>query len=692
MATRSKRKKKVNSTQVAFTRFMLIVGFFAIWMLGISARLVHLQVTQHEWLKDKAVDQRQDVKKSKLLRGSIYDRDNRALAMSIKVKTLYADTTEIVDVDKAVKALAKVLKLDAPQLTKQLNDSKAMRKRFVPILKKVDEETVQKLNKLLAAEGVRKGDMPQFDGLHWMEDQMRSYPNGAMAAQVIGFSNLDDNGMAGIEQSQNDILHGAVVKKMQERDRLGRIYDETVNEAQAPGDIQLTIGTSYQFKVEQALEDGVKAANAKSGIAIAISPKTGEILALANYPGFDPNAVQESIAGNITNQAIQSVYSPGSVMKLVTYGSGLEKGLFKPDDQIDAGNGTIEIAKHKFTDSHHVGSVSYSQALAHSSNVCAIKTGMRVGKDDFYSMLQKMGFGSRTGVELPAETNGIVRSPERWNGDSLASMSIGYEIGVTALQMATAFATIANDGIKVKPHIIKEIRKADEKPIRIDQPEVSRVVSVETAKNLRTMLRQVVLTGTGKRAQLNGYSSAGKTGTAWKFDAVSKRVDSTKYISSFIGMAPADNPEVVIAVVIDEPKAGARDGGMVAAPVFKTIAEQILPELGVKPDGTQVKELLVAEDIPEATSSTADDKIDLSDKPLAETKKNSVTTEKEKADKKSAVIKPKETVIPKKEKEVKKTPDKKTVNGKRPTGNTTARHKVSNGSSPKIESGKLVET
>ena len=675
MAIRNKRNKKTNSTQVAFTRFMLIVGFFSIWILGISARLVHLQVTQHEWLKEKAVDQRQDVKKSKMLRGTIYDRDNRALAMSIKVKTLYADPTEIVDVEKTAKSLAKTLKLDAPQLIKQLIDSKTARKRFVPIIKKVDEGTVQKLNKLLAADGVKKGDTPQFDGLHWAEDQMRSYPNGSVAAQVIGFSNLEDNGMAGIEQSQNNILHGSDIKKTQERDRLGRIYDETVDGRQGPGDIQLTIGTSYQFKVEQALESGVKAANAKSGMAIAISPKTGEILALANYPGFDPNAVKDAISANITNQAIQNVYSPGSVMKLVTYGSGLEKGYFKPDDPIDAGNGTIEIANHKFTDSHHVGSVSYSQALAHSSNVCAIKTGIRVGKDDFYLMLQKMGFGNRTGIELPAETNGLLRSPDKWNGDSLASMSIGYEIGVTALQMATAFATIANDGIKVKPHIIKEIRKPDEKPVPSKQSENVRVVSTETAQNLRTMLRQVVLTGTGKRAQLNGYTSAGKTGTAWKYNAASKSVDSSKYISSFIGMAPADNPEIVIAVIIDEPKGGARDGGMVAAPVFKAIAEQLLPELGVQSDGTLVKESPVAQDIPESTKSKADDKITADPKKTVTAKSN---------DKKTAVIAPKGTESPKKGKEVKKTTDKKTGTGKKLPGNTTARNKIRNKASTEL--------
>ncbi len=639
---------------------MLIVGVFTIWILGISVRLVHLQVTQHEWLKEKAVDQRQDIKKSKMLRGTIYDRDDRALAMSIKVKTLYADATEIADPIATAKSIAKALKLDANQLTKQLTESKAAKKRFVPLMKKVDEETVQKLNKALAAEGVKKADEPKVDGLHWVEDQMRSYPYGPLAGQIVGFSSAEDTGMAGIEQSQDDVLHGAVIKKMQERDRLGRVYDETIYERERPGDIALTISTSFQFKVEQALEQGVKASNAKSGIAIAMLPKTGEIIAMANYPTFDPNLIKDVAPGQITNHAIQSSYSPGSVMKLVTYGAGLEKNLFTPDDQIDAGNGTITVADHKFTDSHHVGSVSYSQALAHSSNVCAIKTGLRIGKDDFYSMLQKMGFGGKTGIELPAETSGILRAPEKWNGDSLASMSIGYEIGVTPLQMATAFATIANDGIKVKPRIIKEIRPSGEKPVPSNNSENTRVVSVETARNLRTMLRQVVLTGTGKRAQLNGYTAAGKTGTAWKFNSVTKSVDSSKYISSFIGMAPADNPEIVIAVIIDEPKDGARDGGMVAAPVFKNIAEQILPELGIAQDGPALKEGQVAQDIPETTKST-DDKKD----PKAEkTGKGD--------DKKTAATTNKATEPPKKPKEVKKEPEKKQGNGKKISGNTSA--------------------
>jgi len=581
-----KRKRRFDSKQVAFTRFMLIVGLFAIWILGISTRLVYLQVSQHEWLRDKAVDQRQDVKKSKLLRGTIYDRDERPLAMSVRAKTLYADALEITDVERSAKTIAMHLKLGEAEVTKQLNDAKSAKKRFVPLVRKVDEETSQRLNRALATEGIKKADEPYFEGLHWIEDQKRSYPYGTLAAQVIGFSSSDDVGMAGIEQSQEELLHGSVVKKLQERDRLGRIYEETIEERSGPGDIALTIGTTFQHKVEQALEEGVKNAGAKSGIAIAMDPKTGEILALANYPTFDPNIVREAVVGNITNHAVQSVYSPGSVMKVITYGSALEKKFFTPDQMISSGNGTIEVAGHVFKDSHAVGTVTYADAFAQSSNVCAIKTGLRVGKDDFYAMLQKMGFGSRTGIELPAETKGIVRSPERWNGDSLASMSIGYEIGVTALQMTTAFATIANDGIKVKPRIIKEIRASGEKPTPLVALESTRAVSVETARFLRRMMRQVVLAGTGKRAQLNGWTSGGKTGTAWKFNSVSKSIESSKYISSFVGMAPVENPEVVIAVVIDEPRVGARDGGGVAAPIFKQIAEQILPELGVATDGT----------------------------------------------------------------------------------------------------------
>ncbi|MEO6050895.1 MAG: penicillin-binding transpeptidase domain-containing protein, partial [Pyrinomonadaceae bacterium] len=289
-------------------------------------------------------------------------------------------------------------------------------------------------------------------------------------------------------------------------------------------------------------------------------------------------------------------------------------------------------AKHIFSD-HHTGTMSYSEALAHSSNICAIKTGMRVGREDFFAMIGKMGFGSRTGIELPAETGGIVRPVEKWNGDSLASMSIGYEIGVTALQMVSAFATIANNGIRNQPHIIKEIRRSDEQPKIFTQVQQTQVVTAETSLNLRTMLKQVILTGTGRKAQLNGYTAAGKTGTAWKFNEKSKSIDPSKYISSFIGMAPADNPEVVIAVVMDEPKVGARDGGMVSAPVFQEIAQNLLSEMKVPTDAPFKQETLVAKNVPEVVAKDLVDKKTGEGKPMngAKSKISAPPTQKEKS-------------------------------------------------------------
>jgi cell division protein FtsI (penicillin-binding protein 3) len=590
--------------KVLFTRFMLIVAAFLLWIGGISVRLVHLQVNQHEYLSERALSQRLNIKKTKMMRGSIYDRNNSVLAMSVPVKTLYADPTEIEDIDAAAKKVAIAAGLKAQQVASELSEAKEAGKRYLVLAKKLDKDAAEKINKGLFDPDVKKSDEPKLSGFHWEEDQKRSYPYRSLAAQTIGFANGDDEGQAGIERSENDLLEGDVIKIIQERNRLGGVYDETLvdpNQTVPPKDIVLTIDKSIQLITEQALAEGVTNADARAGMAIVLDPATGEILAIANYPTFDPENLKGG-ATNSANNAIQNVYSPGSVFKLVTYSSALEKDLFKPTDMIDAGNGTIEVAGHKFTDSHHVGRVNYAEALAHSSNVCAIKTGLRVGKTDFYSMVKKMGFGSRTGVELPAETAGIVRNPDKWNGDSLASMSIGYEIGVTPLQMATAFATIANDGIKNQPHIIKEIRSSEGNTISITEPNQSQVVSAETARNLRTMLRQVVLTGTGRRAQLDGYTSAGKTGTAWKFDPKTKRVDRGKYMSTFIGFAPVEDPKFLVAVVMDEPKSGARDGGAVSAPVFKEIEQQLLENANVPRDLAPRNQTVAVADIPEVAS------------------------------------------------------------------------------------------
>ncbi len=627
----TKKNKRKNSAQTAFTRFMLIVAFFILWIGGISVRLVHLQINQSEWLRGQALNQRRDQVKSRLLRGTIYDRSDRALAMSVNLKSLYADPAEIDDVEKTAKAVAAVLKVKPTDIIKDLREGKENNRRFVWLARTLNEDTAQKVNNALRDSEIKKYDEPKFIGLHWREEQKRSYPYKSLAAQVIGFSNADDIGQAGIEQSEEDVLRGAVVKGWQDRDRLGRVYDESEIEREPPNDIVLTISNSIQYKVEQALENGVKTANAKSGLAIVIDPKTGEILALANYPTFDPNEFSKYAPETYTNKALQSVYSPGSVFKIITYSGALQENQIKPEGLIDCSKGFIEVGGHRFNDPHATHTMSYSDALAVSSNYAAIKTALGLGKDKFYGYARQFGFGAPTGIELPGEVRGQLRSPETWNGDSLASMAIGYEVGVTALQAATAYAAIANDGVKIKPHIIKEIRQPDGKVVSTTEPEETPVISAENAGNLRQMLRRVVLKGTAKRAQLNGYTSAGKTGTAWKYDPKIRKYNPAKYVSSFIGFAPADNPAVVIAVVMDEPSGGARDGGQVSAPVFREIAEQILPELNVAPDGTIKQEVLTAEDIPTevevAPSSVQEENIP-AEKAKAEQEKVSVVEKK----------------------------------------------------------------
>ncbi len=596
---RPRKAKKKNLKQVAFTRFMFVVAFFVLWMGGISIRLVHLQVTQHEWHKEQSQRGRENVSKTQLLRGTIYDRNQRALAMSVRVKTLFADPKNISDPEGTGIAVAKALGLDARQVIGQIKEAKAANRRFLPLARKLDEDIVLQVNKALDDPDVKKADLPNFAGLHWVDDQKRKYPYETLAAQVIGFSNSEEEGRAGIELSQDKFLKGDVIENLQTRDRLGRVYDETSQKLEEPSDVILTIDAGMQYITDQALERGVVASNAKAGMAVAMNAKTGEILAMSNYPTYNPNTIVESASEHISNKTVQAVYSPGSIFKIVAYGAGLERNLFSPDDEIDSGNGTITVGKRVFRDGHPVGRVSYVKAMARSSNVCAIKTGVRVGKDDFFGMIKKMGFGARTGVELPAETIGLVRAPERWNGDSLASMSIGYEIGVTALQMASAFATIANNGIRVQPHIIKEIRPSNEGARIVTQPQQTQVLTAATAAGLRKMLKEVVVSGTGRRAQLDGYSAAGKTGTAWKVNPKTKAVDASLYVSSFIGMAPAEDPEIVIAVVMDEPKGGARDGGVVSAPVFREIAQQILQSMKIPMDIPRGADATVAEVIPE---------------------------------------------------------------------------------------------
>lgn len=595
---------------------MLIVAFFVLWIGGIGARLVHLQINQHTELRGKALNQRRDTIKDKQLRGTIYDRDDHPLAMSLKVKSLVADPSEIENIEATSKQIAKVLNVKTETILKPLKEGKEKNKRFVFLARKLDDTTVKNINDALETKELKKNDFPKFAGLHWREEQKRTYTQNASLGPVIGFSNTEDVGSAGIEQSQETLLHGAVIKTWRDRDRYGRVYDEEEIEREASKDVVLTISSSIQYKVEKALEKGVKAANAKSGIAIAMNPKTGEILAMANYPSFDPNRYTEFPVENYTNRAVQNMYAPGSVFKIIAFGGALNENLIKADGEINCGSGVIEMnGRDDIVDKHCHQKISYTDALAVSSNYVTVKTAQLLGKEKFFDYSQRFGFGKPTGIEIPAEARGTVRLPA--NADSLSSMSIGYEVNVTALQAISAYAAIANDGIRVAPRLIKEIRQ-DGKVISTTEAETTQVMTAENAKSLRRMLEEVVMNGTAKRAKLNGFTVGGKTGTAWKYNAALKKYDENKYVSSFIGFAPAENPEIVIAVVLDEPQGGARDGGQVSAPVFREIAESILPELGIKPDANIKSETVADEEIPTETEAATAKK---TDKKSVETKK-----------------------------------------------------------------------
>jgi len=602
-----KKNKKNNPVQTVFTRYMLIIALFILWIGAIGARLVYLQINQSDWLREKAQSQRRDIKKSKQLRGTIFDRSERALAMSVTVKSLYADPGEIQDIDATAKEVAKITKQKPKDVLAALKTAKENNRRFVWLARKLDDETFDKVNEQLKTDELKKYDLPKFAGLHWEDEQQRSYPYKTLAAHVIGFANKEDVGSAGIEQSQEEFLHGVITKQWQDRDRLGRVYEEEEVEREPSKDVVLTISSSIQYKAEQALADGVKRSGAKSGMAIVLEPHTGEILAMANYPTFDPNNFTQFAPENFKNKAVQDMYSPGSVYKLIAYGGALQEDMIRADAQIDCSRGFIEVGGRKFNDPHAKGTMTYSHALAVSSNFAAIKTAVGLGKDRFYGYSRNFGFGQPTGIELPAESSGYLRTPAKWNGDSIGSLAIGYELNVTLLQAASAYATVANGGLRVKPHVIKAIREQEGGTISETQIEKTQVVRPEVAKELRSMLQEVVQKGTAKRAQLNGYTSAGKTGTAWKYDPALKIYNPAKYVSSFVGFAPADNPSVVIAVVMDEPRNGGRDGGQVSAPVFKEIAEGILPELNTVPDANIKQEILTADsEVPTETEIAPD--------------------------------------------------------------------------------------
>lgn len=555
-------------------RILWIAALLAFWMFAISVRLVYLQISSHEELIDRGRRQQQFALELSAERGKLLDRQGRELARSIDLDSIFVAPEELEEPEAiacTASALATVLNLNYEALSKQLLEAHQEGKRFVWIKRRVSPEQAEQLRAL------------NLPGVHWREEPKRYYPNGSMAAHILGFVGLDGIGLGGIEQVFDEKIAGDPGRIFLERDSRGQVY-ESLEVPSQPGDtVILTLDQSVQYRAERALEETVMRSRAKAGTAIVLDVRTGEILALANAPGFDPNDPGSASPNQRSNWALQNIYEPGSTFKIVAFAAAIEKGLVRPDDKIDCQMGAITIAGRVIRDHSRFGSLTISEALAKSSNVGAIKLGLRVGNETMYDFITRFGFGSRTGIELPGETAGLLRPVKRWQVSSIGSIAIGQEIGVTPLQMAAAFAAVANNGVRIAPHLVREIHSPTDGVVYRARPEQREVIRPETAVQLRTMLEAVTLRGTAKQAQLDGYSAAGKTGTAQKIDPKTKAYSRTKHVASFVGFAPVENPAVVIIVVIDEP-GGAYHGGQVAAPVFREIGEQILPDLGIAPD------------------------------------------------------------------------------------------------------------
>jgi cell division protein FtsI (penicillin-binding protein 3) len=562
-------------TEDSHRRILFVAIALVLWMLAIGARLVQLQIHQHDNLASRARNQQLSSIETAPTRGQVLDRQGRELARSLDTESFYSDPSEVKNIDETVRKIASVTGLDRSDLIKRFNDARDANKKFIWIVRRLEMERASKLDAL------------ELDGVYSRKEPKRYYPNDSLAAHVLGFVNADELGLGGVEQSYNEKIRGEAGKVYLEVDRDRRPFESYEVQPHPGQTVVLTIDQLIQYRTEQALQAAVERSHAKSGSAIVMDPHTGEILALANSPTFNPNEAGKVSPEEKTNGAVQNIYEPGSTFKIVAFSAAIEKGLVKPDDKIDCQMGSITVAGRVIHDHKPFGVLTVADALAQSSDVAAIKLGLLAGNDSMYEYMKRLGFGSRTGIDLAAESPGILRPVNRWQPASMGSLAMGQEVGVTPLQMAAAYSALANGGMWIKPHVVRELRLPDGTVVYQAKPEMHRALNPETTAAMRGMFEGVTLHGTARKAQLDGYTAAGKTGTAQKVDPKTHAYSATKFIGSFVGFAPVNNPAVVIIVVIDEPQ-GSYHGGDIAAPVFREIAEQVLPELNITPD-TEVK-------------------------------------------------------------------------------------------------------
>lgn len=542
---------------------LLLCGFCVILF-----RLVTLQVLQAAELTARADRQHQKSVTLEGARGTVTDRHGKVLAMNVEVPSVFGVPTSIDSPVTAARSLSSVLKIRRGELVRKLQQEK----HFVWLARKVEPEQGRKLEQL------------SIGGIGMVMEGRRFYPKGPLLAHLLGFVGMDGQGLEGLERQYDSDLHGEKRVTILQRDALGRtVFPKGLSE-QAPvagQALTLTIDEVIQYIAEKELEEAVNQAHAKAGTIIVIEPQTGAILALAVSPRFDPNNVAALTPDRWRNRALTDSYEPGSTMKVIVAAAALEEKVMKPGSMIFGENGRMAIANTTIHDHEKLGWMTFSQMLQKSSNIGAAKTGILLGEQRLYRYLQAFGFGLRTEIDLPGEVGGLLKAPKEWGRRSLASISMGQEIGVTPLQLVSAVAAVANNGVLMRPYVVSEVRDHAGRIVKEVLPQVKRrVVSPDTARTLTTILEGVVTNGTATKAGIPGFRVAGKTGTAQKIDPRTGTYSNTQFVGSFVGFVPADQPRLAMIVVIDEPQ-GEAWGGVVSAPVFRRVGEQVLTYMGI---------------------------------------------------------------------------------------------------------------
>jgi cell division protein FtsI (penicillin-binding protein 3) len=553
------------------SRLAVVLVGVALWMGAIAWRLYDLQVARHEDYVHRAERQQQKIVELDAPRGTIYDRNGVELAVSVEVQSAFAVPREITDPGATASAIARLVPdVDGPKLLRALKSDR----EFVWAARKLDPPQAKALKDLA------------LPGIYFLPESKRYYPLRALASQVLGYMGTDGHGLAGLEAAYDKEIAGRAGRRRVLRDaKRGTLLrdDGAFADAEPGQDLHLTLDASIQYVVERELAKAVEQFHAKSASAVFMDPRSGEVLAMASLPSFDPNRFHEASPADWRNRVIQDAFEPGSTFKMVTVTAALEANLIDPSDVFDCQMGSITLANVTIRDHKAFGVLTVADILAKSSNIGAIKIGLTAGAERLYAKTRAFGFGQETGIDLPGESAGLLRPLERWTYLTKAYISFGQEMGASALQVANAFGAVANGGDLLRPYVVRAIGRDGNLRELHPRPEVlGHPTNEATLRSLERMLEGVVSGGTGKAAVVDGYIVAGKTGTAQKAGVGGYSAD--RFVGSFVGFVPARHPVLAGIVVVDEPHGGLYHGGDVAAPAFGAVAREALLYLGVPPE------------------------------------------------------------------------------------------------------------